>query len=164
MSQLTFLRYKYCACCDIRLDQTKKIHLRRVNESEVSAINTAKPIILSNKRKAIDTTLIKVGDYICANCRQYSKKFKPDSAGSINTLASQLYPTLPNIDEEPTISPSTTYTLTTTASTSYNTRASTSALNTPSTSYNTKASSGTSSMEFADDEINHVTLKIPRTI
>jgi hypothetical protein len=108
--------------------------------------------------------LIKVGDYICANCRQYSKKFKTDSAGSINTFASQLYPTLPNIDEEPTISPSTTYTLTTTASTSYNTRASTSALNTPSTSYNTKASSGTSSMEIADDEINHVTLKIPRTI
>ena len=57
MSELGNLRLKNCACCSIRLDKSKRSHVRRINDNDLlNKLNTVKPIILSNKRKVSDMT------------------------------------------------------------------------------------------------------------
>ncbi len=76
MSQLSYIRYKYCACCSVRLDKTKKVNLRRATEYDVATLNTAKTITPTNKRKVIDNISINVGDYLCGYCKNYAQKLK----------------------------------------------------------------------------------------
>ena len=148
MSELNYIRTKNCTCCSVRLDRTTRRDIRRVNQNNVELFNTVKPIILSNKRKTIDNNVVNVGDYVCGGCINFSKRFKPDQANPIETLRAQLYPTLPDINEDPHEFPVSTNTVP----------------SQPSLFAATTSTASSSNVDIDDDQIDQVTLKIPRTI
>ena len=62
------LREKYCACCSKRLDKIPRRDVRRISDSSLlNNLNTVTPIILTNKQKIIDQTIINIGDLICGS-------------------------------------------------------------------------------------------------
>jgi hypothetical protein len=89
MSELNYIKLKNCSCCSARFDRCPRRDIRRVSENDVVTFNTVKLIILTNKRKLLDTNIINVGDYVCGSCRSYAKKYKTDNAHSMDTIASQ---------------------------------------------------------------------------
>jgi hypothetical protein len=91
MSQLTFLRYKTCACCSIRLDSTLKRNITRVySENVIQSLNSVKNKILTNKNRPINDTIIKRGDTICGACRTAANNYKITLREPINV------PTIPS--------------------------------------------------------------------
>jgi hypothetical protein len=77
MAEFSYLSLKKCACCSLRMDKLPRRDVRRVKENDlVDLLNTVKPIVLTNKRKAMDSTQINIGDFVCNNCRNFAKRFK----------------------------------------------------------------------------------------
>ena len=72
MSELTYLRNKYCACCTVRCDSRIKRNLRRVYDNDlITNLNNEKIKILTLNKKVLNNTIIKQGDFICGKCRSY---------------------------------------------------------------------------------------------
>ena len=91
MSEFSVFRTTNCTCCLKRLDKTKQANVRRVNDNNfLNKLNTVKPIILTNKRKQNDITLINIGDIVCGLCRSYANNYKLDNV----TNVFHLYPSL----------------------------------------------------------------------
>src|SRR5882724_6505421 len=167
MSQLPILRYKYCACCSVRLDKVIKRDVRRVNENDlVTKLNTVKPIILTNKRKLMDSTLINKGDLICGVCRNFAKRFKCDNTSNVNVSlpsTTNMYPSLLSLnspDNSSTSHSTLPIASTSTATTSLPSSSHASSANTRSSRLY-PLSPGSSSDESDSGE---VTLKIPRSM
>ena len=75
MSSLSYLREKYCACCNVRLDLTNKTNLRHIKKSDlIEKLNSVKNTILNNKGRTNNNIDIKENDIICKACITYANK------------------------------------------------------------------------------------------
>ena len=58
MSELTYLRNKYCACCTVRCDSRIKRNLRRVYDNDlIINLNNEKIKILTLNKKVLNNTI-----------------------------------------------------------------------------------------------------------
>ncbi len=73
---MDYIRYKYCSCCDTRLDKVPKGGVSHVKDAElVNALNVYKTIILPKKNKITNNIPVKINDQVCGGCRSYANKY-----------------------------------------------------------------------------------------